>query len=79
MIPILVVIKNNVVDTATVCRNAEDLEALFAQECSDYGVEACDVNFDDGYMELEDGTSICMTWANLSNEVPANSASVQQT
>lgn len=63
MTPILVVIKNNVVDSATICRDAEDLETLFAQECSDYGVEACDVNFDDGYMELEDGTSICMTWA----------------
>lgn len=66
MTPILVIIKNNVVDSVIVCRDSSDMETLFAQECSDYGVEACDVNYEDGYMELEDGTSICMTWARQS-------------
>ena len=61
--PVLVVIKNNVVFKASICKNAEDLEEKFKAECSDYGVEACDTNMDDGYMELECGTSICMTWA----------------
>ena len=66
MTPILVVIKKY----AIVCRDAEDLEGLFSQECSDRGIEANDANFDDGFMELEDGTSICMTWANNSNQGP---------
>ena len=61
--PILVVIKNNVVDIAIVCKSAEQLEKRFTNECKSYGIEPVDYNFDDGYMQLEDGTSICMIWA----------------
>jgi hypothetical protein len=60
--PLLVVIKNNVVKSAVLYKSAEQLEKAFTEECFSYGVEPTDANFDNGYMELEDGTSINMTW-----------------
>ena len=63
MVPLLVTIKNNVVFSVVICKDGEDLEEKFKKECENYGVEANDCNFDDGFMELEDGTSICMSWA----------------
>jgi len=61
--PVLVVIKNNVVHQMTCARNAEELEALFSHEIREHGIEPYDTLYDDGYIELEDGTSICMSWA----------------
>ena len=61
--PILIVLKDNLVHSAVICKDKEDLEEKFKEECSDYGVEACDENMDNGYMQLECGTSICMSWA----------------
>lgn len=63
MIPILITIENNLTKSAVCARSGVHLEELFKRKCADYGVEACDKNFEDGYMELENGISICMTWA----------------
>lgn len=66
--PVLITIKNGTVDTAVIQKNALDLEKSFKEEVEQYGVEPCDVDFDNGYIELECGTTICMTWADsLSN------------
>jgi len=61
--PILTVIKNNTINSAKIFKSAEELEEAFTKECSDHGVEPNEANFDDGYLELEDTTSINMTWA----------------
>ena len=42
--------------------SAEEMESAFRTACSDYGVEPTDVNFDDGFIELECGHSICMNF-----------------
>lgn len=69
MTPTLAIIKNGVTHSTTICNDGEELERLFMATCSSYGVEAVDENFDDGYMELECGTSICMCWADKVNNI----------
>lgn len=61
MIRAVIVIKDNVVFDATYFDTPEEQEAYFAAECAEYGVEATDADFEDGYIELECGTSICLT------------------
>ena len=69
MTPVLITIKNGIVDTAVIQKNALDLEKSFKEEVEQYGVEACDVDFENGYIELECGATICMTWADsLAND-----------
>jgi len=63
LIPVLITIKDNVVQEAMICKSAKQLEQKFKKECLDYGVCPNENNYDDGYMLLEDGTSICMTWS----------------
>jgi hypothetical protein len=58
---LVVTIRENVVYEVQWASTSENMERLFHDECSKWGVEPTDVNYDDGYMELEDGTSICMT------------------
>lgn len=65
-VSLLIVIRENVVQEITSYASTENLEEAFVLECEAYGVEPCDENFDDGYLELEDGTTICMA----SVEVP---------
>lgn len=64
MTPILVTIKNGVVDSATIARNGAHLEQLFMKENADHGRIANSDEVEDGYVELEDVT-ICMTWASI--------------
>ena len=63
LVPVLVTIKNGVVDGVTIARDEEHLEELFLKENQDYGREPHDAEYENGYAELEDVT-ICMTWAN---------------
>lgn len=59
----LVTVKDGVVHSMATCQSGEELELAFTEECEAYGVTPNDVNFDDGYMELECGTTICMVHA----------------
>ena len=62
---LLVTIRENVVYNVVSYMTSDHLERAFITECEAYGVVPCDANFDNGYMELEDGTSICMTSTSL--------------
>jgi hypothetical protein len=58
---LVVTIRENVVYEVQWASTSENMERLFRDECTKWGVVPSVVNYDDGYMELEDGTSICMT------------------
>lgn len=58
---LLVVIKNNILDRIDVASTEIELERMFDKECSNYSVEALDSDYENGYIELECGTTICMT------------------
>ena len=57
---LLITNKDNIVKTVESFSSPEVLEVAFQQECDEYGIQVQDENFDDGYIELECGTSICM-------------------
>jgi len=61
--PILIESKSGIVSNVVIAKNEEHLEELFTQLCEDYGVIPVDENFENGYIELECNTSICMCWA----------------
>jgi hypothetical protein len=42
------------------CANVEDQEEAFSVECQSYGYVPHDGNYEDGYCELEDGTTVQM-------------------
>ena len=69
-IPLLVTIKNGVVDEAVIAEDGQHVEQLFIQECSLYGRETNSDELANGYVELEDVT-ICITWAFPPKEKPA--------
>ena len=62
---------NGEVVKATACRSTEELEDRFADEFLDRGLEPCDVQFEDGYFEFEDGVMVQMITAHPSNEKPS--------
>jgi|JI9StandDraft_1071089.scaffolds.fasta_scaffold137602_3 hypothetical protein len=62
MLHVLITVRNNVVHNAVVAADSDELEEMFKKEVSTYGVEATDVDLEEGYIELEDAT-ICMTHA----------------
>lgn len=62
MLPLLVTIKDGVVDEVVVCQNSADLEAKFKAACKARGRKIGEDRLDDGYAEFEGG-SVCMTWA----------------
>ncbi len=70
MIPILITISNNVVENAVICVTADELENRFADEILEHGIEPTDEDFDNGYFEFEDGSSVCMTWAEKNTVIP---------
>jgi hypothetical protein len=72
LIPVLAVVKNNVIFSVTLCKSAEQLEKAFKKECANYGVTPNDDNFDDGYMELENNVSIGMTWSSYMEDLNGN-------
>lgn len=77
VMPLLITIKNGVVDEAVVARDSGHLEELFKQANRDHGRETNDDEMMDGYVELEDVT-ICMTWACLPEVCrPANSSQIE--
>jgi len=67
MIPSLVTIINRLVDSLVIARDGKHLEKLFLKEVSEYGVEPTDIDYDNGYIDLEDAT-ICMVWAEKPTE-----------
>lgn len=58
---LLITVKNNVVHSIIGADNFEFLEESFKRECSKYGLVPEDADFENGYIELPDGGSICMT------------------
>jgi len=60
-IPLVIVIKDNVVNTVTRCKNAEEAEILFETKACLQGHSVYDHHFDNGYIEINNG-SICLTW-----------------
>lgn len=65
-IPCLITIKNGVVHENVFVTDGVELEKLFTVEVKKYGIEPYDALYDDGYIELEDGTAICMSWSQVS-------------
>lgn len=68
MIPLVIVLKNGVVDEATIFQNEIDAETRFITENVDRGRDTNSDELDNGYVELEDAT-ICLTWASFENNV----------
>jgi hypothetical protein len=75
MIPCVVVVKDDVVDMAVVCRDAQHAEQVFDQRCNQHipqqwknltDEEKSDV-LSDGFIKTEGGGSICLTWAFTEN------------
>jgi len=67
-IPILVVIKDNVVDYIKICKDGPDLEKNFLDKCRElvtnfdkYDQEDIEFILDEGYETIGNG-SICMTY-----------------
>ena len=46
------------------------MENLFSDEILEQGIEPTDEDFDNGYFEFEDGSSVCMTWAENNTTKP---------
>lgn len=65
MTPILVIIKDNVVFSATICKDAEKLESLFLKESKKHDAKILSGSLEDGYAEIPGGGTICMIWANV--------------
>ncbi len=70
MKPILLIIRDSVVDSAIICKNGADLEKKFLDACElhisnfdKYNNEDKEAIMDNGYEEFGTGNSICMTWA----------------
>ncbi len=58
---LLIIIKDNVVDTIKKATDGNDLERLFTDECRSNDIIPVSENYENGFIELPDGTSICMT------------------
>ena len=58
MIHLMIIVKENMLTDVI---KASSMATLFAETVKQYGVEATDVDFENGYVELECGTTICMT------------------
>ena len=63
--PILAIIENNVVTDAIKCIDAEELENRFADEILARGIEPTDNDFANGEFHFEDGTTVCIFWADF--------------
>lgn len=63
MKPALIINKDNFVKEFYLFDNGDELEKAFAKTCEDFGVDSCDRDFENGYIEFEDGTTVCMTWS----------------
>ncbi len=61
--PVLITTKHNTINEVIICNSPEQLEKRFKKECKNYGVVPTNINYEDGYMQLEDGTNIYMAWA----------------
>ena len=61
MIHLMIIVKENMLTDVIKASSEAKLETLFAETVKQYGVEATDVDFENGYVELECGTTICMT------------------
>jgi len=61
MLHLLVIIKDNLLFEAKTAKTAKDLEFMFLDEVKGYGVVPTDVDYENGYIQLECGTTICMT------------------
>ena len=66
---IVTITYDNLIEQIYSFETAQDAERGFAKLCEDYGVEANNLNIDDGYMELADGHTICLNTAMPFDEV----------
>jgi hypothetical protein len=57
---VMTITVDNLIQQIYSFESAEAMEAGFTVTCADYGVEATDADFENGYMELECGTTICI-------------------
>jgi hypothetical protein len=60
---LIIVNKENAVYETFLCKDSAQQESIFTQECQAYGVEPSEADFDNGYIELECGTTLCITSA----------------
>lgn len=65
---LLVVIKNNVVNSIFECDSSTQLEEAFKGACQANGCQPDEVDFENGYKDLPCGCSVCMTSAQDINE-----------
>ena len=56
-------LRDNIVQEAKKFDTEEEQQDYFTKECEQYDVVACDVHFDQGYIEIECGTTICLVTA----------------
>lgn len=61
MVLLVVVNKDNAVHDINAYKTVEEQEKGFEDECLGYGIMPCDANYENGYIELECGTTICIT------------------
>jgi hypothetical protein len=57
---VMTITVDNLIQQIYSFESSEEMETGFATTCADYGVEAVDADFENGYMELECGTAICI-------------------
>lgn len=62
-LPLLVICQDNAVHSTTLCLDAKDLEARFAAFVREQGGrDVEEAELDNGYVELPDGRTACMSW-----------------
>lgn len=59
--PIVVTIKEDVVNNAIICRNSQHAEAVLTREGDSHGVTGTPDDRDNGYIGIANG-AICITW-----------------
>lgn len=57
----LVILRNGLVEENYWLQSESDLENAFKREVEAYGVEPTDIDYDNGYVQLGCGVTICMT------------------
>jgi len=68
----VVVNRDGKVDSVELFDEQEAQELAFTKQCTDRGVEPDDGTFMDGFMELEEGTTICMGITDTKNPTQEN-------
>lgn len=67
-IHLVVTIKNNILENAEIFHSLPKAEESFAQEFHHRGTEPTDSDFENGYGEFKDGTSVCISSGLIAEE-----------